>query len=336
MSDVAALAGVSMMTVSNIVNGKWNFATPETRRRVEDAVARLNYRPAADARRLRLRQSFSIGMVILDENPSFLTDPFISNVVAGLANHLGENRYSLMLHGVSPASFQSSSLFGSIQTDALCVLSSGPEKDRRAFVTHLEKLRQPLALIQEKSWRLRNACFIRQDDHGGARALADHLVAAGATSFLMIVPRLEWPAMSERVRGVREALQAARLDKRLTIVASDDESYDSAQAALKQALDGTSGRFDAVIGGNDNIAIAAMHLLKAKGFAIPADILVTGFNAFEASRYSEPRLTTVHSPAYDMGRCAGETLIERLRSGRFARRDITLPVELRLSESSHR
>jgi LacI family transcriptional regulator len=335
LADVAAVAKVSVMTVSNIVNGKWHQATPETRKRVEEAISQLNYRPTAEARRLRLRQSFSIGMVIVDENPAFLTDPFICNVVAGLANHLAENGYSLVLHGVNPRTFQDSNLFISIQTDALCVLSSGTESARRKFVKYLDQLRQPLALIQEKGWRAPDACLIRQDDFGGARMIATHLLEEEAKSFVMLVPKVEWSAINERIRGVKEVLEEAGLLRRFRLLVCEDEGYDSVQKVLTKELD--SGRqIDALIGSTDQIALAALHLLKAKNISVPRDILVTGFNAFDASRLSDPPLTTIHSPAYEMGHRAGEVLIERLSSGSFARREVVLPVELRLAESSQR
>ena len=77
LSDVAEASGVSLMTVSNVVNGRTSAVGEETRQRVEKEIRRLNYRPHASARSLRLARRWSVGMIIVHESPSFLADPFL-------------------------------------------------------------------------------------------------------------------------------------------------------------------------------------------------------------------------------------------------------------------
>jgi DNA-binding LacI/PurR family transcriptional regulator len=85
---------------------------------------------------------------------------------------------------------------------------------------------------------------------------------------------------------------------------------------------------DAVLGGNDQIAIAALLWLQGRGLDVPRDILVAGFNGLEFRRYARPALTSVRSPALAMGERAGAMLIERIETGRFPSREVVLPVEL--------
>ena len=97
LADVSRDAGVSIMTVSNVVRGKSNLVRLETRKRVEESIARLNYRPNLSARSLRLSQQHSVGIVIADTDPAFLTDPFISRLVSGLSNYLSGRDYTSLL-----------------------------------------------------------------------------------------------------------------------------------------------------------------------------------------------------------------------------------------------
>src|SRR5687767_3792757 len=97
------------MTASNAIRAK-NTVSDETRERVMRAVARLNYRPNASARSLRASASRSVGLVISDRNPAFLSDPFISQLVSGFSNFLSSVDYTLDIQGVSPDRFDNASI----------------------------------------------------------------------------------------------------------------------------------------------------------------------------------------------------------------------------------
>jgi LacI family transcriptional regulator len=91
---------------------------------------------------------------------------------------------------------------------------------------------------------------------------------------------------------------------------------------------------DAVLGGNDQMGIAAMRLLKSRGLRVPDDVMVSGFNAFEFRPYADPVLTSVVSPAHAMGARAGEELLRVLTAGDFSGVDIVLPTELVIGGST--
>ena len=122
LADVSRDAGVSIMTVSNVVRGKSNLVRLETRRRVEAAIARLNYRPNLSARNLRLAHQHSVGILIADTDPAFLTDPFISRLVSGLSNYLSGRDYTLDVQGVAPERFESATILKKSGNDALCAI----------------------------------------------------------------------------------------------------------------------------------------------------------------------------------------------------------------------
>src|SRR6266508_3740826 len=204
LREVAVAAGVSPMTVSNLINGRFDSMRPQTREHIELQIQKLNYRPHTMARSLRTARRFSIGMVIIDEMPNYLADPFITCVVSGLSNHLNAKGYGLMLQGQSAAAFRNSPIVRDIRTDAICVMLSGSDTTRRGVVETLLGLGQPIVLFQET---LRFAdvdlCSIRQDDRGGSRMLGEAALETGARRLLMLVPQLFWPAIGERIKGVR-------------------------------------------------------------------------------------------------------------------------------------
>src|SRR4051794_18008628 len=157
------------MTVSNVFNGRFDSMSDETRKRVEQAIAGLNYRPSASARGLRLERNFTIGMLVADSSAGFLADPFISQVVAGASRFLDEKGYGCLVHGVRPEGFEASIFLRFAPTDGLCVFLSGTEAMRGAMMDRLQRLGEPIVAIQEPGQSpFADVCIVRQDESGGA------------------------------------------------------------------------------------------------------------------------------------------------------------------------
>ena len=334
LRQVAALAKVSAMTVSNFMNGRFQAMSEETRTRIAETVAKLNYRPHSAGRGLRTSAGLLIGMIVVDESPAFLTDPFITQVVSGLSNHLNQHGYGLVLQGLPIRDFYSSPMIRDQRTDAFCVMLSGRNAQRCEVLGSLADLRYPIVLFQERPPRSAvDICAIRQDDLKGGRALARHLVDLGARRVLFLAPELTWPAITDRVKGIRHELAGAGDDAELDVLHCGDGSFIAAEALL-QSYVASHGFPDAIMGGNDQLGIAGLKVATAHGLRVPADILITGFNAFEFWRYSNPVLTTAHSPAYEIGDRGGSEIIARLKGGSFREREIVYPVELVVGAST--
>ncbi len=332
-ADVAHAANVSLMTVSNVVNGRFEAMTVETRAAVEQQIAALGYRPNASGRNLKLAQRFSIGVVIVDESPTFLADPFITHLVAGLSNYLNTRDYALIVQGMSAGRLQQSTLMKRRETDALCVMLSGPPELRRRLIRRFAALGQPIILFQEAEPDMPNVRSIRQDDFGGARALAEHLLQRGFGDAVFLAPAVGWPAIEQRIAGARAAFAAAGRSDRFSVLACGDGGVPATEAALSATF--PERPFPrALMGGNDQLGIGALRWAGRHGLGVPADIGVTGFNAFDAWQYSTPVLTTVASPAYAIGSTAGEAILEVLRGKGPAAHDIVLPVKLQVGGST--
>jgi LacI family transcriptional regulator len=327
MAAVARAARVSAMTVSNVVNQRFDMMSAATRTRVERAITRLGYRQHASARSLRLAQRFAVGMVVVDPSPAFMADPFITQIVAGLCNVLGVQGFSLTLAGATAQRLQHTVVLRHNATDALCVMLSGPPAERRRHLRRIAALRQPIVLIQE-TMRVAGGdlCSVRQDDFVGAQALAQRVVQQGARTVLVLVPSLAWPAIEARQRGIEAAMRGRR-GARVITLACGNEDFATTQAALDECA-ARHGLPDAIMAANDQMGIAALKWLRLRGVRVPQDILLTGFNAFDFWQYTDPVLTTVRSPAYELGEASGRAIMQRLTERRFAQRDIVLPVTL--------
>jgi len=333
--DVARKAKVSPMTVSNFVNGKHHTMSESTRKRVEAAVRALNYRPQTAGRNLRYSKSFSIGLLIVDENPHFLSDGYTTQVTSGLGNAVNARGFSLQIEGVRRERFEASTLLSHRRTDALCVILSGDDATREHLLESVAGAQQPLiVLLEATDSPLDDTCCVVQKDRAGARQLAQHVLAKEARKLLICRHGLSnWKAVDERLAGIAEAVAPLGRDVTLETVLCGDGSFEAAQNAIADAID-EGGRPDAVMAMSDQIGIAALKLLRARDIDVPGDVMITGFNAFEFRDYAELTLTTVRSPGYELGVRAGEALIDRLETGSFTETLIELPVELLIGETT--
>lgn len=332
--DVAAAAGVSAMTVSNVINGRNRFVGDDTRRRVMRAIQQLDYRLLSSGRNLRLGNRQAIGVIIVDESPNFLSHPYISRMVSGLCGTLNQNGYAMIVQGVSPQEFANTLSLRRAEADAYCIRLHGSREQRSEMLDVLARLREPVALVQETSpVPPGDMCVVRQDDMGGGLMMADHLAARGVNRMWVALPRFSGPMTEARIAGMRAGFGAARRDVEMRMVVCDRGTFDDAYATITANL--TAGELpDAIVGINDELALAALRALQDRSLAVPDQVRVAGFNGFHPSEYSRPNLTTVISCPTDVGAQAAQALLNHLKSGSFAKPEIVLPVTFRSGRST--
>jgi LacI family transcriptional regulator len=326
LRDVAREAGTTTMTVSNVLNGRSDQVGPDTARRVLAATDRLGYRPLAAARQLRAAKRMAIGVVIVDPSPYYLSDPFTSAMLAGLNEALARAGYSLILRGAPAPALGEIPMLRSVECDGMCLVASGPSKERKRILERVASLSVPVVVIQDESGP-DDSCAVMLDDAGGADAVARHLARGNPRRVAMLVPGVEWPAMVRREAAVRKVFPNA------AVLRCADEGFEATQATLAAHID-AAGLPDALIGGNDRMALAALRLFAARGIPVPTRVRVTGFNGLENHHYAEPPLTTVFSPAFQLGETAADALVHRLAEGSFEFRRRVLPVRFAADRSS--
>lgn len=334
LREVALAAGVSPMTVSNVVNGGGRHVREETRKRVMRAISDLNYRPASSGRNLRLGKRHAIGVVIVDESSDFLASPFIALFVSSLCHVLNENGYAMIVQGIRPDEFESAFPLRRAEADAYCIRINASAEKREPMLRVLERLDEPMIMIQETlPFAGKDHLTIRQDDFGGAQLLADHLLARGVRKAAVVAPLHSGPMTRARIDGFEAAFAHMKDSFDLTVLTARSNSFASGMKIVEEYL-AAGNRPDAIIGTNDELALAGLRAAETAGLAVPQDLMVTGFNGFQPAAYTSPSITTVVSRASELGEAAGELLMERLSGKPFASNEKVLPVTFRKGEST--
>jgi LacI family transcriptional regulator len=205
---------------------------------------------------------------------------------------------------------------------------------RRAIYRTLEGARQPGVILEEEVPDfLGDAISVRQDDRGGGAMLARHVLAQGCRRIVYLKEAHPWPALENRERGVYAAVEELDGDASAVSLSCKTAGIVDTQAAFAAYVE-KRGLPDAVLASNDQIGIAVLKWLVEGRIAVPSEIRVTGFNAFDFYKYASPVLTTVRSPAYALGETAAANLLQRLNAGHFLQRDVILAVALELGGSA--
>jgi LacI family transcriptional regulator len=256
-----------------------------------------------------------------------------TNIIAGFSNYLSVNGIGLLLTGLRLAAIEDTHLIRRDQTDALCVIPSGSSADRRQLYLRLSETRQPILIFQDRApGFMMDAAVVRQDDRKAGALIAERVIARGARRLALLTPSQQWPAMIEREAGIRSVVEASDERIRCEAVVCGSESVADTQQAIARYVD-REGLPDAFIGGNDQMAIAALVWALDRHLSVPTDLRVTGFNGFEFAEYVRPRLTTILSPAYEMGKRGAALLLKRLSDKCFEQTDLLFDVALQAGES---
>ncbi|WP_062462784.1 LacI family DNA-binding transcriptional regulator [Demequina soli] len=306
MSDVARLAGVSVMTVSNVVNGRAGRVSDDTRARVLAAIESLAYRVNVPARQLRQGRSGTIALAVPD-----FTSPYYGELAARLADRLAGHGLRLVVERTLGAVTEELAVLERSRLDAydglLLALAGGSARDLEA----LDPAR-PMVLLGERASSPR-LDHVAMDNVGGARLATGLLLDRGATRVAVIGGSLaDEPSMSSlRTRGWLEAHRERGLEPDPALVVGGGVGLEAGHDAVAR-LSAAGVAFDAVLGLTDSAAIGALAALAEGGRRVPADVQVVGWDATEAARFAVPALTTVDPRNDAMADEAVRLLLRRL------------------------
>ena len=335
INEVATGAGVSIKTVSRVMNGEPNVRRA-TRERVRRVATELGYQPNPQARALAGRRTFSIGL--LYENPHEFG--YVQRAFEGVFAACEAGGYTLLLRpcgdgsggagGPSAAGGPSPrEVLGFVtQTRVDGVILTAPLGDDKALLEALRANGAPVACIapREADPQL---CSVRARDRSASRALTEHLLSFGHRRIAFINGDPRHGASAERLAGFREGLCAAacRADERLFVDGGFD--FPSGEDGARRLL-GISPRPTAIAAANDEMAAGAIAAANALGLRVPADISVVGFDDSPAASRTWPPLTTARQPVFEMAQATTADLIEQLRTaGTPRQRVFDCPLVLR-------
>lgn len=323
--DVARRAGVSIATVSRVLNGSTPVAT-ETAARVAAAIEELAFVPRAAARGLASHRTQALGLVLPEIGREFFLP-----LLRGIEAEARAAGYDLLVETTRTPDTARRSLggLGEHNTDGLIIFTESVED------VELARLHQkgfPLVLLHQTPPEGADIPVITIDNKSGAEKLVDHLIEAHGCRRIAF---LRGPAGNEdsewRERGYRAALKQHGIPFDPMLIAYGGYEGDQAQAATEQWLmDGL--QVDAVFAGDDDAASGVLAALRSAGKNVPHDLAVVGFDDVSVSRYLTPSLTTVRSPIEQVGRKAVLQLVKAIR-GEATDAITLLPTELVIRNS---
>lgn len=329
--DVARLAGVSRTTVSLVLNGVPDARiSPETRQRVLEAAARLNYRPHAGARHLVRGRSEVIAFVMRQTPDQVFADAFLPEVLRGLSNVLREANLHLLLFPLAPdhPPEETTHLLQERRVDGMIL--SGPRFEDREWLEHWAQ-ETPVVLLGHLAGS--SLPSVDVDNLQAAAMATRHLLKMGHRRIGLITNApLSYTASYERWLGYRQALEEAGIPYDETLVAFGAFTPASGAAAMEQLL-GLPAPPTAVFVASDVVSFGALQVVRRRGLRIPRDLALVGFDDVPLSAYLDPPLTTVHLPAENLGREAGRLLIQWIREGRPSMATIRLATGLVVRQS---
>ena len=326
IKDVALRAGVSVTTVSHVVNGT-RFVAKDARARVEGAVRDLGYVPSGVARSLRHSTTHTFGMLIPNNS-----NPYFAEVLRGVEDRCYEAGYNVILcNSNDDAARQTAYLrvLAEKRIDGLVLVTAHRDAALRAT---LEDLKIPVVLLDREVPGL--GCDLVEVDHvtGGWMATR-HLLGLGHPWVACISGPPDLSPSTQRRAGWKKALAEAGVARREGDLARGDFSSRGGYLAMR-ALLSQKARPSAVFVCNDLMAFGALAAAHEAGAAVPGELSVVGYDDIQLAAFSTPPLTTVAQPKHEIGTLAAELLLERLKTSRTEERRVILQPELKLRASS--
>ena len=328
ITDVARHAGVSIKTVSRVLNREPNVRGA-TRERVESAIATLKYTPNPFARSLAGNRAFVVGL--LYDNPS---SSYVIDIQRGALNVCRREHYDLLIH---PCDYQSSEIPAEVghllrhsKVDGF--LLTPPLSDHEPLLTALRDSHAHFVRVAPGDHAEIDRSVFTNDRESCAE-MTRYLVSLGHESIGFVVGHPDHKAVAERYRGYTDGLGAAGLPIDQRLVKQGFNTFESgvqcALAWLREPL-----RPTAVFASNDEMAIGVMRVAHQAGLRIPADLSVVGFDDIPIGQQMFPALTTIRQPVEAMAMTATDLLLGQLRGATTTRELITLESVIQLREST--
>lgn len=328
IKDVAKEAGVSIATVSRLLNGLDGVA-PDRAARIRAAVDKLQYQPNSMARALKVRESRSIGLIIPD-----IENPFFPALVRGVEDAAQQSGYAVILCNTDGKPAREEEYIKFLyqkQVDGILFAGNLDFAENEAW---LRAIRTPIVLLDR---RIAGAPYsaVLSDNEGGAHQATAHLLAQGCRRVAVIGGRPGSPVSSERLHGYRRALREHGMEPQDALCIDGHFSFEGGYQATA-ALLAAKVSFDGLFAANDIMAIGAIECLHQHGLQVPQDVAVSGYDDISMAAWYKPALTTMGQPVYEMGQLAASLLIEEINGKGTPGQERILVPQLTVRASSAR
>jgi LacI family transcriptional regulator len=317
IADVAREAGVSITTVSRIINAS-ELVADGTGQKVRDAIERLGYQPRSAARNLALRRTNTLGILL-----ESLADTFFPLVIAGAEEIAYQNGYSLLIARQSHAANGFLPALGPFNTDGLLAINI--ELPENLVASHQEGY--PIVVLYNPAPKKMNVPFVTIDNRRGVFSLIEHLIRDHGLRRIGLLRGSEGDNdAAGRLQGYLQALKKydITMDPKLIVDCSPGKNV-IRDVILQWWRDGMLPQ--AIFAGSDESSLYVIMALKEAGVRVPEDVAVVGFDDTQLAARLYPPLTTVHAQPVEVGREATRKLLELIRTGQTAQLT-TLPTQV--------
>jgi len=326
--DVARQANVSVATVSHVINAT-HYVSPELTQRVLDAIESLGYRPNRLAQALSKQTIPMVALVVPD-----ISNPYWAQVARVVQDITDKHDYSVIVCSTDGILKRELRFLRSL-SGWISGLILHPYHVSQVQVSQAVGDDLPIVILgdflpgheQPANWD-----HVQGDNEAGARVAVEHLINLGHRRIAFIHGPSDTPSSTLRLSGFRSALESAGIPIDENILIPGDYTRESGRAGIAKLLSMDQPP-TAVFCANDLIALGALETAWQRGYHIPRDLSIVGFDDIDEARRATPPLTTVKGPPRRVGKLAAELLVERLK-GRGEPRRIRLEFSLVVRETT--
>ena len=307
IADVAAEAGVSMMTVSRAINNKGGISEA-TRQRILQLADEMGFQPSGLAQGLATKRTATIGLVVPD-----IANPFFALIARGIENVAYDNGYNVFLLNTDEDREREAAALNSLwqkQVDGLILCSSRLEQ--AALDSWLQKFPYVVLVNRVLETAVSGVCTINIDDRDGAQQIMDYFIAVGHQNIAFVAGPEHSRSSQERLIGYQTSLQAHNLPFRTELiqhcVPDTEGGYEAALALLQKDLGIT-----AVFAYNDLTATGVLRACREKGCHVPQEIEIIGTDDIPLASLITPALSTLQIAKRELGATAMQTLVQLMK-----------------------
>lgn len=325
--DVAKRADVAPITVSRVLNNS-GYVKPETRARVEQAAAELHYVPNMLAHSFRSNRTNTLALVVTD-----ITNPFWTTVARGVEDVASAHGFSVFFCNTDENEAKQAQYLAALLRRRVDGVLLAPATSSGAAVQSLTQQKVGVVVIDR---RVEGVAVdtVRGDSVGGAHQLVRHLTDLGHRRIALLAGPRDLSVSQERAAGYVQALEEAALPSDPALQLFGAFSVASGRVMM-QALLAQPARPTAIFAASNFIAAGALHAMREANLRIPEDVSVVVFDDLPDPYVTEPLLTVVAQPAYELGQIAAQRLLEKIgQSEQGDVCDILLPVRLIMRRST--
>jgi DNA-binding LacI/PurR family transcriptional regulator len=326
MKEVAKLAGVSVATVSRVLNNKPSVSS-ELRSKVLEAVGELNYQRNRVARSLRVKTSQIIGLIISD-----IQNPFFTSIVRGVEDLAYEHSYTLLLCNSDEDPDKERLYIDTMLAERVAGVIISPVAEVDNYSSVLLEAGVPIVAMDRRMRDLDVDTVLVNNVEGAYQAVS-HLIELGHRRIGFIGGPLQTTTGRERHEGYKKALTEHGISLEQSLLKIGDFKQDSGYQIVCELLEMDDSPV-AVFTANNLMTLGALNAIHEKGLSIPQDMAIVGFDDMPWAPSLDPPLTAVAQPTYELGQTAADLLLRRVADPKRPVEQICLETTLVIRESS--